>query len=114
MAKLCYMTSMYSSEKASIARRTWSEEIMQNLVPRYILRTEEKVEPTSQVEELKLEGKLKVWIGSQLNVEQKEKIGSLLLKNINNFAEHSEKMNSIDHNIIEHCLEEILKAKPTR
>lgn len=86
--------------------------MMQNSVPKYVLKTEEKVEPTSQVEELKLKGKVKVRIGSQLSIEQKEKQG-FALENINNFVEHSEQMSSIDLNIIEHCLEESPKAKPT-
>lgn len=54
MAQSCYLLSNCSKDSAPKERRRCVEEVMHNKIPKYMVCKEEKVEPTSLIEEIKL------------------------------------------------------------
>lgn len=57
IAQSCYMVSTYSSKRASFARKRRLEEVMENTVPRYLIKSKERGNVTSSRSSPRLQSK---------------------------------------------------------
>lgn len=88
-----------------MARMERAAKIMQNPVPKYMKKEEEKIEPGSQIEEITLGDNVPIGIGSQLSNERRRDMIELLRKNINIFTESPNTISGISRDLIEYHLE---------
>lgn len=81
------MMSTYSNPSVREEKRKWAEEVMQNVVPRYLVHENDRIRPDSQMKEILISDKVRIKIGSQLQKTRRKEIIDFLQKNVDIFAE---------------------------